>query len=139
VVLRRRLLLAALLLVLLAGCGINEYGPWYTPAGDLVSNSTMVEFRGFERCGTDKVLFIRFLGKQYAKDPEGQLGTLLGPNGSTVTYAEFQSIPPGIEATGVRHQIEEIYKGSDVDDYLYVVYDGGFTERWPRAEVECTP
>jgi hypothetical protein len=139
VVLTRRFGLLLVAVVLTAsGCAINHFGPWYTPAGNLVSNSIMVQFQGFKKCGTDKVVFIRFLGKQYAQDPEGQLGTLTDPDGTVLTYAEFDSPPPGLEATGVRHEDREIWRSpADIDQYLYVVYDGGFTQRWPRAETSC--
>jgi hypothetical protein len=137
VVLRRRLILGVLALVL-AGCSTNQFGPWYTPSGDIVSNGIMVEFQGFKECDTDKVVFIRFLGRQYAHDPEGQLGTLTADDGTVLTYAEFDSTPGGLDPTGVRHKDEEIWQGqSDVESYLYIVRDGGLTERWPRAEVSC--
>ncbi len=136
-VLSRRFLLGALVLVL-AGCSINQYGPWYTPAGNIVSNSIMVEFQGFKECDTDKVVFIRFLGRQYGYDPEGQLGALTADDGTVLTYAEFDSPPGGTDPTGVRHKDEEIWQGqADIENYLYVVRDGGLTERWPRAENSC--
>jgi hypothetical protein len=137
VVLSRRLLLGALVLAL-AGCSINQYGPWYTPAGNIVSSSIMVEFQGFKECDTETVVFIRFLGRQYAYDPQGQLGTLTADDGTVLTYAEFDSPPGGIDPTGVRHKDEEIWQGqADTENYLYVVHDGGLTERWPRAEIPC--
>ncbi|NIA23959.1 MAG: hypothetical protein GWP04_00150 [Gammaproteobacteria bacterium] len=126
------------ILLLVASCATNRYGPWYTPAGNIVSNSIMVEFEGFKDCGTDKVVFIRFLGRQYAHDREGQLGTLTAPDGTVLTYAELDGPPAGSEATGVRHQDREIWRDSaDIENYLYIVYDSGFTQRWPRAEVRC--
>ncbi|HZJ48984.1 MAG TPA: hypothetical protein VFD97_08145, partial [Acidimicrobiia bacterium] len=93
---------------------------------------------GFKDCGTDNVVFIRFLGRQYAYDREGQLGTLTAADGSVLTYAELSGPPSGAEATGIRHQEEEIWRSSaDIADYLYIVYDSGFTQRWPRAEGGC--
>lgn len=126
--------------LLLAGCATNRYGPWTSPSGDILSNSIIVEFQGFEECGTQDVTFLRFLGKQYAYDPEGELGPLAAPNGTVLTYAEMESPPPGAKPTGVRHRDREIWTSeADVDEYLYVVYDGGFTQRWPRAETRCEP
>lgn len=136
-VLKRPLWLLVVVLII-SSCATNRYGPWFTPSGDLVSNSIMLEFKGFKQCGTDKVVFIRFLGKQYAYDPEGQLGTLTGTDGQVLTYAELDSPPAGAEPTGVQHEDEEIWRvPSDVDNYLYVVFNGTLTQRWPRAEVGC--
>lgn len=123
---------------MLSGCATNQFGPWYTPAGNIISNSIMLQYRGFEECDTQNVVFTKFLGRQYAYDPDGQLGTLTAADGTVLTYAEFDSIPGGLDATGVRHQDEEVYQGqADIEEYLYIVHDGGFTERWPRAEVPC--
>lgn len=125
-------------MLLLAGCATNRYGPWYTPSGNIVSGSIMVEFEGFKDCGTDNVVFIRFLERQYAHDLGGQLGTLRASDGTLITYAELDGPPAGAEATGVRHEDQEIWMSSaDVESYLYVVYDSGLTQRWPRAEVRC--
>lgn len=127
-----------LLAVIAVGCATNRYGPWYTPSGNQVSSSIMVEFEGFKDCGTDEVVFIRFLGKQYASDPQGQLGTLRSADGMVLSFAELDGPPAGAEATGVRHQDREIWRSSaDIENYLYVVYDSGFTQRWPRAEARC--
>jgi len=137
VVLIRRIGLV-LIVLLVAGCATNRYGPWYSPNGNLVSNSIVVEFQGFKDCGTDKVVFIRFVGRQYAHDPEGRLGTLTADDGTVLTYAELDGPPAGAEATGVRHQDQEIWRSSaDIENYLYIVYDSGLTQRWPRAEVRC--
>lgn len=133
----RRVALAAMLLVI-AGCSINQHGPWLTPSGQIVSNAIMVEFDGFKECDTDQVTFIRFVDRQYAKDPQGQLGELRDAAGNVLTFAILDGPPSGAEATGVRHQQREIWRNqADVEDYLYIVYDDGKTERWPRAEVRC--
>lgn len=127
-----------MLLLVLAGCSINQHGPWLTPSGQVVSNAIVVEFDGFRECNTDKVTFLRFVDRQYAKDPQGQLGELRDAAGNLLTFAVLDRPPSGAEATGVRHQQREIWKNdADIEDYLYIVYDGGKTERWPRAEVAC--
>ncbi len=136
------MVLRSLLLVVSAGlvvsaCG-SSHGPWTDPSGNIASSGIIVEYEGFKRCGTQDVVFLEFVGHTYANDPTAALGTLVGDSGAVLTFSDRAELPPDAAAGGYRHSIREVWVAeSDVEDYLYLVYDDQRVERWPRAEVPC--
>ena len=135
-VLRRTVLPLAVALVLSA-CG-SSHGPWTDPSGNHASSGIIVEYEGFNRCGTKDVVFLEYAGRTYAKDLSGALGTLTDGGGRSLTFDEPAELPADAVASGYRHNIREVWVAqSDVDDYLYLVYDDQRVERWPRAEIPC--
>ncbi len=131
-------LASAVLPVVLATACFSTDPPWSDAEGEIVSASQVIEHKGFARCGTQSVTFLEFFGRQFAKDPEGVLGTLLSLDGSReLSYEALDSVPPGAVATGITRGDREIYVDEEeTEDYLYVVYPTR-VERWPRAEVYC--
>lgn len=135
---RRSLTLAVLASLVLAACTINQRGPWVDGNGRRMLGSEVIEFDGFPQCGHEGVIFLRFFGDQYAKDPDDVLGTLRSPADDRVLRFEvLDSLPHGAEGTDITHAGREIYVGPDRVDHLYVRLPDGDVERWPRAEVPC--
>ena len=132
------MLLGALAIVA-AACTGSSHGPWVDANGRQLQNSQVLEYDGFNRCDQRSVTFLQLYDRQYAKDLKGVLGDLYSPvSGELLTFDSSTRRPPGIEPTGIRHRVREIYVDLDtIDDYLYLVYDNGVVERWPRAETEC--
>jgi hypothetical protein len=129
--------LAGLAVLTLSACG-SSHGPWTDPSGNLASSGIIVEYEGFNRCGTQDVVFIEYAGRTYAKDLTGVLGALKGRNGGLLTFSDAARLPLDAVASGYRHNIREVWVAqSDVDGYLYLVYDDQRVERWPRAESPC--
>lgn len=136
----RRTIVAACVAILgLTGCGLAEFGPWLSPTGAPLEGSQVVEFEGFRQCGWEDVIFIRFFGAQYAKDPEGVLGELRSVDGERrLTYEVLDELPEGAIATGITHEGREIHFVEETrEDYLYISRPDGRVEQRPRAEVEC--
>ena len=135
---RRAALLAAVALVA-AGCAFSEYGPWLSPTGARLEGSQVVEFEGFRECGQEDVVFIRFFGAQYAKDPDGVLGELRSVDGERVlAYAVLDDLPDGATGTGITHEGREIFLVESLrEDYLFILRPDGRVEQRPRAEVGC--
>jgi hypothetical protein len=135
-VILRRIALALVVVVMVSGC--TEHGPWTDPSGNLASGGIIVEYGGFKQCGTQDVVFLEYVGRTYAKDFEGVLGDLTSPSGALLTYNDDADLPGDAEPSGYRHSIREVWVAlSDIEDYLYIVYDDGRAERWPRAEIPC--
>jgi hypothetical protein len=131
---------AVMSLALLAGaCTTSSHGPWIDANGRQLQNSEIVEFDGFNRCDQRSVTFFRLYDRQYAKDLEGALGELYSPvDGELLSFTSTLDQPVGVEGTGFRHENRELYVDIDtVEDYVYLVYDNGVVERWPRAEDVC--
>jgi hypothetical protein len=130
---------ALLVLVLALGaCTINQRGPWVDGNGRRLLGSEVIEFDGFSDCGQKGVIFLRFFGDQYARDPDGVLGTLYAPtDGRVITFEVLDALPDGVEGTDITHAGREIYVGDDRADHLYVRLPDGDVEQWPRAEVPC--
>jgi hypothetical protein len=125
------------LLVALAAC-FPPNGPWLDESGQRLEGSQVVEYRGFRHCGHEDVHFLVFFGAMYAKDPDGDLGELLSEDGEVISYAVLDEVPAGAIAQGITFRDREIYfDPATRDDYLYIRFDDGFTERWPRAESDC--
>jgi hypothetical protein len=135
-----RLLAVLVLLVGLSACTPPVHGPWVDSNGRQVSNAEILEFDGLNRCDQRSVVFFRLYDRQYAKDSRGVLGDLYSLDGiRLLTFEAGTDIPIGVEGTGFRHRDREIYVDLDtVEDYMYIVYDEGVVERWPRAEAQCT-
>ncbi|MFQ5966068.1 MAG: hypothetical protein ACE5MI_00485 [Acidimicrobiia bacterium] len=115
--------------------------PWMDSNGEIVSGSLILEYQGFVRCQTREVTFLRFFDRQYADDPEGQLGPLRAIDGSgrVLTFEVLEAVPPGALPSGFHRGDREIYVDrAAIDDYLYVVHPS-HVERWPRAEIYCEP
>ena len=126
-----------LLLAALTAC-FPPTGPWRDESGQPLEGSQVVEFQGFRHCGHQEVQFLVFFGDMYAKDPEGRLGPLANDAGDPLTYAVLAEVPEGVVAQGINFREREIYFNPETrDDYLYVHFEGGATERWPRAESDC--
>lgn len=133
----RRIALAGLAVLVLNACA-STHGPWTDPSGNVASSGIIVEYEGFVRCETQDVVFIEYAGRTYAQDPDGVLGVLNGRGGESLTFSDHAQLPSDAVASGYRHSIREIWVAeSDVEDYLYLVYDDERVERWPRAEVPC--
>ncbi|MFO7548146.1 MAG: hypothetical protein R6X29_04645 [Acidimicrobiia bacterium] len=135
-----RVVAAGLLVaVLAAGCSFSEYGPWLSPSGDRVPGSLVLEFPGLAQCDQEDVVFIRYLGRQYARDPLGQLGELRSLDGSRVLeYRLLDALPAEAVATGITHQGREIHVIEvEIEDYLFISREDGRAEQRPRAEVSC--
>jgi len=131
----RRLVILALLL---SACTLNSRGPWVDEFGNQMSGYYVVEFDGFRACEQEKVIFMRFFGDQYAKDPLEVLGDLRSPvDDRLLEFALLSAVPDTAEPTGITHVGREIFVGEDRPDYLYIRLPGGSAERWPRAETEC--
>jgi len=106
--------------------------------GNQMSGNDIVEFDGFASCEQEKVIFLRFFGDQYAKDPFADLGDLRSPvDDRLLEFALLPAVPDTAEPTGMMHAGREIFVGEDRPDYLYIRLPGGSAERWPRAETEC--
>ena len=134
----RRLAASAVALVAVVAACANQHGPWLNSAGRRLEGSEVVEFDGFSQCGQESVVFLRFFGDQYAKDPEGVLGPLTSAEGRPLSFVVLDEIPPGAEATGIHHGSREIYVDPATRaDYIYMRLGSGQVERWPRAEVPC--
>ena len=133
-----RRLLAGIVVLLTFAQACSADPPWMSPSGEIVSASVVLEYTGFRRCDTHRVTFIQFLGRQYANDPTGILGTLESVDGSgrVLTYELVDGLPPATVATGFTRGDRAIYQGPNVEDYLYIVRPTAI-ERWPRAEVYC--
>lgn len=138
---RRVVAAGALAAVLGSGCSISEYGPWLSPTGAQVPGSLVLEFPGLAQCDQEDVVFIRYLGRQYARDPLGRLGELRSVDGSRVLeYRLLDALPAGAEATGITHQDREIHVlEAEIEDYLFISRGDGRVEQRPRAEVGCEP
>lgn len=135
-----RLLFAIVGLSLLLGaCAPSIYGPWRDGAGEIVSNASILEFRGLNRCDQSDVTFFRFFDRQYAKDPKGVLGELTSPvSGEVLTFDNRSPLPTTAEPTTFTHRNRVIWvDDATLEDYLYIVIDGQVVERWPRAEATC--
>lgn len=132
----RRLLVGMSLV--LAACGLNQFGPWLDESGQPLEGSQVLQYQGFEECGHEDVVFLIFFGDMYARDSDGVLGELRGETGDVLTYAVLDQIPEGAVATGLTSRNREIYLDEATrDDYVYIHRDDGRTERWPRAETPC--
>jgi len=130
--------IAPALAIVLALSACESHGPWTDPSGNPASGGIIVEYDGFNQCGTQSVVFIEYVGRTYAKDLEGVLGPLESPSGGMLAFSEDAELPPGAVASGYRHETREVWVAeSDVEDYLYLVYDDQRVERWPRAEIPC--
>lgn len=137
---RRPLVLVAIVLALALGaCAPSVHGPWRNSSGQIVSNASIVEFDGLNRCGHRSITFFRFFDRQYAKDPRRVLGDLVSPvTGDLLTFENDAALPPGAEPTGFTHRNRAIWvDDGTIDDYLYIVIDDEIVERWPRAEQRC--
>ena len=133
----RQGLLVGLAVLALSGCA-SSHGPWTDASGNIASSGIIVEYNGFNRCGTQDVVFIEYAGRTYANDPAGVLGPLTSGGGGLLTFSDQAELPPDAQASGYRHNIREVWIAeSDVEDYLYLVYDDERVERWPRAEIPC--
>ena len=132
---RTALILVAALAV--SACGAT-HGPWTDPSGNLASSGIIVEYGGFNRCGTEDVIFIEYVGRTYANDPTGALGPLTASTGRSLTFRNQAQLPTDAVASGYRHTFREVWvTQSDLEEYLYIVFDDERVERWPRAEVVC--
>ncbi len=133
----RRLLVV--LLLILGGCGFNQFGPWLDESGQPLEGSQVLQYAGFEECGHEGVVFLSFFGRMYAQDDDGVLGELTSGDGEVLTYALLDQIPDGVVARGLTLGDREIYyEDATLDDYLYIHRSNdGLTERWPRAETDC--
>ncbi len=128
----------ALVAVLVLGACSESHGPWTDPSGNLASGGIIVEYDGFNQCGTQDVVFLEFAGRTYAKDLDGVLGPLENRSGASLAYLDEAQLPADAVASGYRHNIREIWVAeSDIEDYLYLVFDDQRAERWPRAEIPC--
>ena len=133
----RRLALVLMATVAVGACGAT-HGPWTDPSGNLASSGIIVEYKGFNRCATEEVIFIEYVGRTYANDPTGALGPLTASSGRSLTFYNQAELPTDAIASGYRHKIREVWvAGSDLEDYLYIVFDDDRVERWPRAEALC--
>jgi hypothetical protein len=135
---RRFLLLVSLCLVTVA-CGIGQFGPWLDESGQPLEGSQVLQYRGFEDCGHQEVVFFFFFGDLYAQDEDGVLGPLTNSAGEPLTFELLSEVPEGAEPTGIHLGPREIYLNPDIrEDYIYVYRsDDDRTEQWPRAEIEC--
>lgn len=132
----RRTALALMAVLVLTAC--DTHGPWTDPSGNLASGGIIVEYDGFVRCGTQDVVFLEYVGRTYAKDPDSALGALENPLGGLLTFSEDAELPADAVASGYRHGFREVWVAeSDIEDYLYLVFDDDRVERWPRAEIPC--
>jgi hypothetical protein len=132
----RRVAVALVAVVALGACA--SHGPWTDPSGNIASGGIIVEYDGFRQCGTQDVIFLEYVGRTYAKDLTGALGTLTSPSGAALTYSDDADLPGDAVPSGYRHEVREVWVAqSNIEDYLYVVYDDQRAERWPRAEIPC--
>ncbi len=132
---RRKMALAALLLV--TAC-FPPSGPWLDESGQRLEGSQVVEYPGFRHCGHEDVQFLVFFGNMYANDSQGALGPLANASGDPLSFAVLDEVPEGVVAQGITYGDREIYLDPETrDDYLYIHFENGSTERWPRAESDC--
>jgi hypothetical protein len=125
-------------ILLITSCGLNQFRPWLDESGQRLEGSQLIEYRGFEECGHEDVVFLVFFGDMYAKDTEGVLGELRNAVGEVLTFAVLDEVPPSVIPTGLTSGGREIYfDEASRADYLYVHETDGRTERWPRAEFPC--
>lgn len=133
----RRTVLILVAVIAVSACGAT-HGPWTDPSGNIASSGIIVEYEGFNRCGTQDVVFIEYAGRTYADDPTGALGPLSAESGESLTFKDQAQLPSDAVASGYRHTFREVWVAeSDLEKYLYVVFDDERVERWPRAEVPC--
>jgi hypothetical protein len=135
----RRLLLIAALFLVTAACAFGQFGPWLDESGQPLEGSQVLQYRGFEDCGHQEVVFFFFFGDLYAQDEDGVLGPLTNSAGEPLEYALLDGVPEGAEATGIHLGTKEIYLNPDIrEDYIYLyLSDDNRTEQWPRAEIDC--
>jgi hypothetical protein len=113
-------------------------GPWLDESGQRLEGSQLIQYQGFEECGHRGVQFIVYFGDMYAQDPAGVLGPLTNEAGEPLSYQVLTDIPEGVSAAGFTFRDREIYLNPEtLEDYLYVYYENGNLERWPRAEFPC--
>ncbi len=80
-------------------------------------------------------MFIEYVGRTYAKDLDSALGALENPLGGLLTFSEDAELPADAVASGYRHGFREVWVAeSDIEDYLYLVFDDDRVERWPRRK-----
>jgi hypothetical protein len=124
--------------LLLASCGLTQFGPWLDESGQRLEGSQLVEYQGFKECDHEDVVFLVFFGDMYAKDTKGILGELLNASGEVLSYAVLDEVPAGANPSGFTSGQREIYFDDGTrEDYLYIHREDGRTERWPRAESAC--
>ena len=127
----------SVVILVITSCGLNQFRPWLDESGQRLEGSQVIEYRGFEECGHEDVVFLVFFGDMYAKDTGGVLGELRNASGEVLTYAMLDEVPTGVTPTGLTSGEREIYLDEATRaDYLYVHGRDG-TERWPRAEFPC--
>lgn len=123
---------------LLGACSLRERGPWVTAEGRRLQGSEVIEYDGFNQCDQERVIFMRFFGKQYARDPRRILGQLFSVEGQPIEFAILEEVPSGAEPTGIHHKEREIYLDQSlIEDFLFIRLGNGRVEQWPRAEVPC--
>lgn len=136
----RRLPASLLLVATVGACGFNSRGPWIDEHGRALQGNEVIEYDGFASCDQERVVFLEFFGDKYAKDELGRLGPLASiVDGEPLAFAALDLLPASAEATGITHAGREIFVGDDRPDYLYIRLPNGRVERWPRAEIPCTP
>ena len=130
----RPVLLALLSSLFLAGCGGNDWGDaWQTAAGEDVEEAIVSTGTG---CPEDDAIFLhlgwplgtpQLLGpaRQYVRDPSGTIVSGSGPFDPTA------KLPDSARFSGYRRGDAELWLGSDVDEFVYLVFDD-HVERWPR-------
>ncbi|HJQ94410.1 MAG TPA: hypothetical protein VJ935_01720 [Acidimicrobiia bacterium] len=133
-----KLLLLLLTAVGIWGCTMAQTGPWLDESGQRLEGSQLIQYQGFEECGHERVQFIVFFGAMYARDPEGVLGGLTNEAGEPLSFEVTTEIPEGVMPQGFTFRDREIYFDPGTrEDYLYVYFENGNLERWPRAESPC--
>ncbi|MGH8959552.1 MAG: hypothetical protein ACRDVK_12865 [Acidimicrobiia bacterium] len=127
-----------LLALALSACTMAQTGPWLDESGQRLEGSQLIQYQGFEECGHEDVQFLVFFGDMYARDPDGVLGQLTNAAGEPLTFEISKKIPEGVMAQGFNFRDREIYLDPTTrEDYLYIYFEGGNLERWPRAEFPC--
>jgi hypothetical protein len=122
----------------MGACSMAQTGPWLDESGQRLEGSQLIQYQGFKECGHEEVQFIVFFGDMYARDPEGVLGQLTNTAGESLSFEVTTEIPEGVVAQGFSFRDREIYFDPLTrEDYLYIHFENGNVERWPRAEFPC--
>ena len=115
-----------------------QTGPWLDESGQRLEGSQLIQYQGFKECGHEDVQFIVFFGDMYARDPEGVLGPLSNPAGESLSLEKTTQVPHRVKAQGLSFGgRENDLETATRQDYLYVHFENGNLERWPRAEFPC--
>ncbi|MEW5992308.1 MAG: hypothetical protein AB1736_13305 [Chloroflexota bacterium] len=119
----------------LRACDPSEFDPdvpltfpvtvWTDTTGAGVSTDTIRSLAGPDHCGWASVIFLRFDGQTYFRDPEGVMGAV-----TTSAFEVGVALPSAAIDTGYRQGTQQLWIDPGADAY---VVSNDVAERWPRS------